>query len=238
MGKLSRSNISAAEKFQFSISLGLAKYYSDAVSDNVKRSIEQKLRKGEWLAKAPYGYKNIINTDKNKDVIVEEYEAHIVRKVFEMYASGIYSMDMLRNRIKVDFGILWGKSFIDKMLKRHFYYGVMEVKEQLYPHRYPPIISKELFDQVQAVKNGFNKKIKYKYAGHPFLYRGLLRCAQCGLAITPERQKGLAYYHCTQYNGKHGAKWLREEKITEQIGNVFKSLKIPDEVVAANCRNA
>ena len=36
-GQVITSNISAAEKFQFSISLGLAKYYSDAVSDNVKR---------------------------------------------------------------------------------------------------------------------------------------------------------------------------------------------------------
>ena len=37
-------------------------------------------------------------------------------------------------------------------------------------------------------------------------------------AITPEKHKGFVYYHCTQYNGKHGAKWLREEAITEQIG--------------------
>ena len=35
-----------------------------------------------------------------------------------------------------------------------------------------------------------------------------------GSAITPEKHKGHVYYHCTQYNGKHGAKWLREEEIT------------------------
>ncbi len=62
-GQIITSHISAVEKFQFGISLGLAKYYSDAMSDNVKRAIEQKLRKGEWPAKAPYGYKNIINAD-------------------------------------------------------------------------------------------------------------------------------------------------------------------------------
>ena len=47
-GQIITSRISAVEKFQFSISLGLAKYYSDAISDNVKRALEQKLRKGEW----------------------------------------------------------------------------------------------------------------------------------------------------------------------------------------------
>jgi len=56
-GQIVNSRISAVEKFQFSMSLGLAKYYSDAISDNIKRAIEQKIRKGEWLSKAPFGYK-------------------------------------------------------------------------------------------------------------------------------------------------------------------------------------
>ena len=81
---------------------------------------------------------------------------------------------------------------------------------------------------MQDVKNGYKKK-KFKYAGKPYIYRGLIRCAQCGLAITPEKHKGHVYYHCTQYNGKHGAKWLREEEITEQLGTVFKNLKMPQE---------
>lgn len=62
------------------------------------------------------------------------------------------------------------------------------------------------------------------------MYRGLLRCAQCDLTITPERQKGFAYYHCTEYYGKHGAKWLREEKITEAIEAVFKQLQMPEDI--------
>ena len=37
-GQIINSQLSAVEKFNFSISLGLAKYYSDAISDNVKRA--------------------------------------------------------------------------------------------------------------------------------------------------------------------------------------------------------
>ena len=58
-GQRITSNISAVEKFQFGISLGLAKYYSDAISDNVKRALEQQLRNGEWSGEAPCWYKNI-----------------------------------------------------------------------------------------------------------------------------------------------------------------------------------
>lgn len=106
----------------------------------------------------------------------------------------------------------------------------MIVKGKEYPHKYPPIISQSLFEQVQQVKEGFIKK-PARYGGLPFIYRGLIRCAHCGLAITAERQKGIIYYHYTQYNGKHGAKWLREDEITEQLGQVFKNLQMPAEVL-------
>ena len=43
--------------------------------------------------------------------------------------------------------------------------------------------------------------------------------------------KGFVYYHCTQYKGKHGAKWLREEEITNQLGQVFKRLQVPQEIL-------
>ena len=228
-GQIINSRISAVEKFQFSISLGLAKYYSDAISDNVKRAQEQKLRKGEWLSKAPFGYKNIKLENGNSDIIINDHNSYIVKKVFELYATGAFSMGLLCKKVKADFGPAWPKGYLGKMLKNPFYHGTMIVKAKSYPHRYPPIISKSLFDQVQSVKESFKKK-SFKYAGLPFLYRGLIRCGECGLSVSPERHKGHAYYHCTQYNGKHGAKWLREEEITRQLGKVFKSLQVPQKI--------
>ena len=223
------SRISAAEKFHFSMSLGLAKYYSDAISDNVKRAQEQKLRKGEWLSKAPFGYKNIKLENGNTDIIQDKHDAHIVKQVFEWYASGAYSMQLLCNKVKEEFSIAWPKGYIGKLLKNPFYYGTMIVKERQLPHRYPPIIPKTLFDEVQQVKEKFKKK-SFKFAGLPFFYRGLIRCADCGFSISPERHKGHAYYHCTEYGGKHGAKWIREEAITEQLGELFKSLQMPKNI--------
>lgn len=224
------SRISAVEKFQFSISLGLAKYYSDAISDNVKRAMEQKLRKGEWPGKAPFGYKNITKDNGSTDIVMDEYESHIIAKAFELYATQAYSMDLLCKKMKKEYGVTWSKSYMGKILNNPFYYGYMLIKDKTYPHRYPPVISKELFDTVQQIKDGFNKK-PFKYAGKPYIYRGLIRCADCGLSITPEKHKGFVYYHCTQYNGKHGAKWLREETITEQIASIFKNLKLPDDIL-------
>lgn len=229
-GQIINSQISAVEKFQFGISLGLAKYYSDAISDNVKRAIEQKLRKGEFPGKAHYGYINVKLSDDKNDVQVDEYKSRIVQKAYELYATGSFSIDLLRKKLKDDYGVNWSKGFTDKVLKDHFYYGVMVWKNKQYNHKYQPLITKQLFDTVQDIKTGFNKK-RFKYAGLPYYYRGLLRCGHCGLAITPEKHKGHVYYHCTQYNGKHGAEWLREDEITEQIGSIFKKLQMPEDIL-------
>lgn len=230
-GQIITSKISAVEKFQFSISLGLAKYYSDAISDNVKRAQEQKIRKGEWLSKAPYGYSNVKDARGNSDVVVDEYASHIVKTMFELYASGAFSMNTLREKLHRDFGILWPKGSIAKMLNNPFYYGVMLFKGKEYPHRYTPIITKELFDEVKKILHGL-QKAKVQYRGQPYFYRGLIRCGHCDMMITPQNKKNkYVYYHCHQFKGKHGGKWLREEELTRQFGEVFKAMQMPEHIV-------
>lgn len=229
-GQIINSQLSAVEKFNFSISLGLAKYYSDAISDNVKRAQEQMLRMGTYPSRPSFGYKRVPVSKEKTEIVVDDYAAGIVKKAYELYATGSYSLDLLRKKLKEEYGVNWSHGWTDKILKDTFYHGVMKWNKKFYHHRYQPIISKELFDRVQQIKAGFNKK-RFKFAGLPYIYRGMLRCADCGLSITPEKHKGIVYYHCTQYNGKHGAKWITEAGITEQLGKVFKNLQLPSETV-------
>lgn len=59
-----------------------------------------------------------------------------------------------------------------------------------------------------------------------------MSCATCGCTITPEKKKGkYVYYHCTEYNGKHKAAWVREEELTAQFARMYKSLQIPPDVI-------
>lgn len=44
--------------FMLPVALGQSKYYSDNLSEDVKRGIRQKLRRGEWPTLAPFGYVN------------------------------------------------------------------------------------------------------------------------------------------------------------------------------------
>lgn len=100
----------------------------------------------------------------------------------------------------------------------------MRIKGQEYAHRYTPLITGDLFTTAQRTASGYKKK-PFKYAGLPYFYRGVIKCSTCGRTVTPERSKGHIYYHCTQYNGKHGAKWLREEELTRQLAEAIQAIR-------------
>lgn len=237
-GQVINNQMCATEKFQFSISLGLAKYYSDAISDNVKRAYEEKIKRGEWIGQAYVGYLNVTLPDGSKDVIIDEERAFLVLKMFELYATKNYSMkglaaEMNKQGLRSRAGVEVSTSQVQAMLRNPFYYGMMRIKKVLYPHKYEPIVSKYLFDKVQEHIDGYNRQ-NFKRTNKPYVFRGLIKCSHCGCAITPEEQKGLIYYHCTNYHGNCPSKkekWLKEEELLVEIKKFFQSLKLKPEAL-------
>ena len=215
----------SADILRWDMGVMFAKSYVTQLSDNVRRSFEQKLRNGEWLSKAPFGYTNVDLPDGKKWIQPDSVNAKVVADMYYWYGSASYSMKEIRAKLIAEHSIKMAVSMVDRILKNPFYYGVMRVKESDYPHKYEPILTKAAYDKVQEVKLGFNKK-NFKYAGLPFYYRGLMQCAECGCSISPEKSKGYTYYHCTQYKGKHGAAYMREEELTEQLKLAFQAIKL------------
>jgi len=108
----------------------------------------------------------------------------------------------------------------------------MRSKGKLFPHKYERIISEDLFKQVESVRNGYKVEPK-RWAGLPYRYRGLIRCAECNCRITFEKKKQKYIYgHCTQYKGKHKATYVQEPVITSQFEKIFESIQIPEEAYA------
>ncbi len=90
----------ATDLFHFNIAVSLAQYYSNSISDNVKRANEYKIRHGECIGKAPGGYINVIDDNGNKDIIPDPARSHLVVKMFELYATGNYSIRILAEEMK------------------------------------------------------------------------------------------------------------------------------------------
>ncbi len=225
-GQIINNQMSAVEKFQFGMSLGLAKYYSDAISDNVKRVFEQKRRMGEWTGAVRLGYLNVqLDQEKRlrKDIIIDTDRGHLIQKMFELYATDQYSYDTLRTKItnlglRTIRGNILSKSGVENILKDSFYCGIaISQKYGSYPHKYARLINRDLFDKCQAIRLK-RKKNLYKANSKDFIFKGLLKCQNCGCSITAERHIGKpTYYSCT--NSKRICKrvYINEKDLLKPI---------------------
>ncbi len=232
-------DISAAEKFHFGISLGAAKYYSDAISDSVKRTFEHKRREGKWTGPAPIGYKNIpLDEEKRlrKDIVPDPERAYLIQELFRLYATANYSITRLWQKT-TEMGLRnkdekpLSRSNIQIILKNPFYYGVAYSKKYgHYPHGYQPLITKEFFDKCQEVMRGRSNRPS-KMTLNEYMFQGLLPCANCGCLYSPEHHKGNNYYSCTNAKGICKRVYVNEKELLEPIHEVFETFEsIPREV--------
>jgi len=74
--------------------------YVRQLSDNVKRSKDHAVRNGEWISKAPSGYKNVLTAAGTKTLELDAMKAPFIRKLFELYATGTYSLSTLARELK------------------------------------------------------------------------------------------------------------------------------------------
>lgn len=229
----------SADLLRWDMGVMFARSYVLQLSDNVKRSLKEKLANGEIIGKVCLGYKNILGEGGRKDVMVDPERSHLIVKAFELYATGKYSARTLADKMN-ELGLRnypsnnpLSPSQMHTVIKNPFYYGEMKRRNgQIYRHKYPPLITRELYDQVQAVISGY-KKQNYKRTGKPYVFRGLVKCADCGCSISPEIKKGkYIYYHCTNYHRKcRSVVWVKEEDLLLQVQKHFQKFKLPENAV-------
>jgi hypothetical protein len=213
-----------------SIAFGQSKYYIDNLSENVKRGLREKLRRGEWPARAPVGY---LHDYKQHTIYPDSERAPFIKKIFELYSTAQYTLESMTQEIK-RWGLLSGrgkpvcKTQLARMLRNPIYYGVFQYKGELHQASHPPLISKKLFDRVQDVLD--NRSKAHKSAEPKYAFTGLIKCSYCGCSITAERQKGHIYYHCTKKKGPClSKKFLREEALLSQVNKTILKIYINDE---------
>ena len=214
-------------KFMLQIAFGQSKYYVDNLSENVKRGIRQKLRRGEWPGLAPIGYLNELRTHT---LIKDPERFNLVKKLFEIYATEKRSLKDLQKMI-TSAGLLTRRgrplsiAVIQHILQNPIYYGVFRYYGELHQGKHKPMISKKLFDKVQKVMANKSKPRKQKIVKQ-YAFRGLFKCGECGCAITSETQKGHIYYRCTKKRIPCSQKYIREEDLNKQISKILQKVSL------------
>ena len=237
-GNVLSKDANSTQKLMWNMGVVMAQSYTDQLSDNVKRSNRHKIANGELCGPAPLGYLNSIDASTaKKTVILDPERSFLIRKIFEEYALGVYSLaEMCRK------GNEWGlrsrkgnkisSQTLHGIIKNPFYYGMMSVNEQLHPHKYERLLSKDLFDACEAVREGRGRTQAVSETKYPFILRGLLKCAVSGRTVSCDIKKGKHIYLIGRDPKNPDKKvWTNEKIVLEQMGEVFKSIQIPDAVM-------
>ena len=196
----------------------LAFYLAAPEVENDRRALNTLLgmrrskKEGRYLGIAPVGYlnekeKTTVKGKKDKPILViDEKLAPLVVWVFEEVARGVHDLEKIRRMANIK-GLPIKKSQIGNLVRNTVYCGkifISAYKQEEAHYVYgihQPLISENLFNEVQDVLSGRKKITKARSAKDEHLpLRGFLVCKRCGKPITGSGSKGNGgtyyYYHC------------------------------------------
>ena len=237
-------NAKSSDKFMWDIYVAMARQYSNNLSEEAKKGLNEKAEQGWYAGSHKRGYKTTGEMGHKIWVIDSDIpDAKYIEIAFVLYDTGNYTLRTVANELLKQGWSISGEpisvSELHRLLHDPFYCGEFYWNGRLYKNgKHQPLISKELFYRVQ---NRLKRVYKAgKYRKHDFLFGGgLVICGECERVITWELQKGHGYGHCTKFKTDcTQRKYIREEKIQEQLLEIFDGLKITNPRVVEWVRKA
>lgn len=241
------------EKFLLMILCSQAKLENDNKSINVKRGLKTRVEMGLWPSVAPTGYLNSKNVGEKGVIYTDKQRAPIIRKMFEKVAYEKWSGRKLYNWLKFDLNLKTASgnknltlSNVYMILQNHFYYGTFEYPKDSgnwYRGKHEPLITKELFDQVQEQMTRSVIRTENK----EFAFTKLMICGLCSSGITPDekfkKQKdGSVHRHV--YYGCNGSKdrdckggYINEIDLIKQFEDLMESINIDEIGIKEKIKN-
>lgn len=206
-------------KIMLAIYLAAPEVENDRRSLNTIAGMRKAMKEGRHVNMAPRGYRNARDEDNNP-IIEPGKDAPLIQVVFEETAKGVLNVMEVWKMAK-EKGLKVGRSQMWNLLRNPIYCGRIFVpaykdeKAMVVKASHEPLISSELFEEVQDVLNGRKRKFPTRQTSKEELpLRGYLQCKQCGIKITGSASKGNGgkyfYYHC-----QHGCK----ERFKAELAN-------------------
>ena len=217
----------AHEKFLVRILTANAEFEVNHMNEIRKQGLVKRAKTGIRPSKLNYGYTKL----KSGAIAVVPKQAEFVKRAYELYATGKYSLSTLPN-ILFEEGLIYKlqkngkipKASLSSMLKSKFYTGKYDFPdcdmEILGKHK--AIISDELFNNVQLVlKNAGTEKVQK----HTFLFSNLLNFKGTDKLLTGDIKKGkYVYYTCRDDDGKYIC--VNEKNIYAEVLDYFKEIRL------------
>lgn len=213
------------------ITKGTSLYERRKIGQRTSMGMEQKARSGILPHKAPIGYLNVGTKEDKRIIIVDEEKAPFIKRAFELYATGNYSLKRLGETLYYEgfrhpkTGEKFPPRKFEWMLKNTFYIGKVVYKGKVYEGTQEPIVPRDLFYQVQSMF-GWKKPRTHDIF---FPYTNMIKCGCCGKHnLSAEMKRGAhnsgeyIYYRC-----KCGCKAIRQEQLEKVFIDMLDDIYIP-----------
>jgi DNA invertase Pin-like site-specific DNA recombinase len=203
----------------------LSKQEYQKIKARLIRGSRQSARDGNYLGKkSPIGYK--YNRDTKRLELSED--APVIEKMFQLYLEGMSTKDIAykfaNEEVETTVNMIWTPAGVARLLSNivyagHSLYGRTidkrvngkrirerndESEQILVKNTHPPIVSPELFEKVQQVKQNRNSRPPALKLGKR-KFSGLIRCGICGgvhsFQTSRYKRKRISSCQTRTYNG-------------------------------------
>ena len=207
-------------RLMLNVLLSFAQFEREVTSERIRDKIAAAKRKGMWMGGVPsIGYDVV-----NRQLVVNDAEAAVVRRIFEemltigsptqiaanLTAEGITTKTWTTQEGQTRSGTRIDKKYLHKLLRNRIYLGELSHKGNWYPGAHRPIIDRALWDKVHAVlaKDSHARSVETKIRSRTdALLRGLLY-APSGERMYPtySSKRGHKYhYYVSKSESRFGA---------------------------------
>jgi site-specific DNA recombinase len=188
-------------RYQFINYLNMAELERNNILDRMFLGATRAAKQGRWLGGiVPYGY----YVDKKHFLQINEYEANVVRKIYDMYVNDrmtVLDITVYLNSVNIPCNYaargtgkrnagekksLWSPTTVQRILTSTTYMGIHEYgkrstkRKETIVREVPQIIPIEIFEQTKQIKKENTRILKKNSPNREFLLRTLLKCADCG----------------------------------------------------------
>lgn len=174
-----RAELSTASgKMQLGVHGVFAQYYRDHIVENVTRAIEDGVKAGRWLNRAPTGYRMVDGA-----LEPDEEVAPVVRRIFALRADGLSYRD-----IEDQTGVKY--STVRQILHNRAYLGEVKHKTDWYPGLHEPLVTPAEFEAAHRGHIPGRRRSRD-------LLSGRVRCGECKRVLGVEcNDRSQAIYRC------------------------------------------
>lgn len=240
----SKTYYEADSDFIMAVEGAQAQRFIRDLREDTARGINSKLKKGIAPILAPPGYKNdIAKRQGERDIIPQETQFPLVRRLFELYMSGNYSVQQIYDEavslgVRSNRGKIVSRTQLYEMFRNPFYTGTRFIyAKKLYSNGiHKRMLTDEEFDLMQTILEGRSHP---RGQVHTDLLTGLIKCGECGRSITSEvktkhykngKSQTFVYYRCTKKFRAVKCKqpYIRAEELERQVLEYLDEIQLSD----------